>query len=495
MHIQKERKLLLSLSAVFAVIALVIFGYGMTTRAAESGTVVSWMNEMECPYLLEYTCSETNSFGDARVSTGRVHSTYPIVGWYTNNSKTWLDHAAVDLENKKYYRLDDEEVVRTFYWEYATTSYTDYKTGKTTYPVDEKMCTNKDIVSGHLYLNFDSGTLIYSGMIFEDKKSFENYVNTGSLDGMIKGDDNPPPRDYSTEYDPTVPIPQLKDLSHNGFTVANAADDLELDLVVESYFYGLDHVNTKVGTKNTRFQVDKTDLIAKHLYEPTCFDEIGFTGSKVVLHQEPFDCKNRFDLFTDGIEYFMNYPTHTKLPDYNMFKHSASEYDLIYATYTTKYQATYEDLNNALETSGQAFTKYYVRFYQLKESELTPNTYVMTPGQWYCYTYNTKSNTGVSPVEGNPDNGSPIETDPIWGEQDEDGNPIYDDGSLPDIDTSNPIVMLQDFIDFLVGLPDQLGDISLFLKDAFCFIPEKYWGIILAGVGFMVVFLIFRAIK
>jgi len=74
-----------------------------------------------------------------------------------------------------------------------------------------------------------------------------------------------------------------------------------------------------------------------------------------------------------------------------------------------------------------------------------------------------------------------------------DDNNMHPD--LPNIDTSNPVQMLQDFIDFLVGLPSQLGQISLFLKDAFCFIPEKYWTIIFAGVGFAVVFLIFRALK
>lgn len=496
MKIKTERKLLLGFSAVFLALALMVFGYGMTTRAED--TLVDYDLY---PYRLhaqwQHNQSTSGNYYERNVD---FVSKYPIIGWSNTNELNNIQLVLVDYENKEYYGLLTEKGVDMWYMDYGRSENWEKEKG-TLVGVQYETTGSLYVGGGQLHLLSvvlgDQGVLYdFTGKVFANEDYLKSHIETGSLDGLLHdGTPVEENRDFGEKYDPDVPIPQLAKLSHNGFTVKNNSNMLELDLVVDSYFYGLKHNEKKINTKHT-FEVDKSNLVSQHHYDGIINSEIGFTGSDVVLTNSPtFNCKNRFDLFNDGLAYFNEYPRHSDLPDYNYFYYESKDYELIWDEYVAAFDVGNLDLDGALALTGQAYTKYYVRFRQLESNG--DGTYGETNGQWYCYTYNTDGNITVSPVDGD-ENGDPIETDPENGEQDEDGDPDYGGGgggNLPDIDTSNPLAMLKDFIEFLTSMPDMVGELSDFFSAVFCFIPDKYWDLIIIGVGFAVVFLIFSLIK
>lgn len=325
--------------------------------------------------------------------------------------------------------------------------------------------------------------------IFDRMEQLKIYMETGESPANE--------RDFGTVYDPNVPVPELTNLSHNGFTVANAADDLELDLVVKSTFYGLKHkyfhdmASDGVSpSKLALFEADKENVIDSHYYDCAAFYEEGYRKSEYNILGD-YGCTNLEDLASDGVDFYTMYPTHQKLPDYSFIKHAPT-------AYMSDYNAMKENFDEmegpttmayALSKTPQAETKYYVRFYQIDEDGS------MSPGQWYCYTYINDNKIEISPVIGDTD-GSPIETDPVDGIQDGDGNPDYGSGGGFDIDLDmeNPINMLSSFLSFVMSLPGLFSGYSAFLGSAFPFVPSNVWKILTAGIGFSVVFLIFRAV-
>lgn len=428
----------------------------------------------------------------------KIYSELPIYGYYATDARQKIYLKMVDTENKQWYHLSVENSATNGMFTISATMDSTSKTDpeNTSRKID---VTNTELTNNLIgCVTPTADTQGYFGTItcalFDCEDSFLNFVETGSLDGLVKESDIPDERDFGTEYDKSVPVPKLKNLTHNGFTVANASDDLELDLVVESGFYGLKHSSESsfISKPDILFVVDKSVVYASHRYDCTANNEVGFTGSTVVLHEDPFNCKNRLDLFNDGISYFMDYPSHADLPDFNTWKHDTVWNHDKWESYVSLFNGANSDYESALKTTGQAFTKYYVRFYQYKT---TDTGLQMIPGQWYCYTYSNDSSVIVSPIEGGND-GDPIETNPIVGGQDGGGNIIQDPGiGGISIDTGNPMTMLSGFLDFIIQLPQLLGGLSSFLAEAFVFIPETFWNIIFAGIGFSVLFLVFRAIK
>lgn len=373
----------------------------------------------------------------------------------------------------------------------ATGEVTDYGAGKTTtlgYMTLEQWQENVEAGKDVTNIGIERSALTTDIPIFGTVDGVKHYFETGELP--------------ETEVDTgEIPIPQLTTLSHNGFKVANAAEDLELDLVVESKTYGLKHKNHKstniiTGADDVGFERDETQLIEFRRYDCTSNSEVGYYKDSYSL-SEDFGCSNVEDLFNDVYGYFTKYPYNSKLPDYNFFYHAGTANQLAYEAIKDNIYSNYSGgitgWATAMNQSCQAETKYYVRFYKLTP---TSTGYMMTPGEWQCYTFNGLGKIGTSPVIGDPREGVPIETNPIWGDQDEDGNPNYGDGGYDfAVNTSNPLEMITSFLEFVKQLPDMLGELSDFLAEAFKFIPQKFWDIINVGVGFSVVFLIFRAIK
>lgn len=501
MHIQKIEKVYIAIAIALFVMACVCFGTALTTHAEESDTTDT---ETETEIVIDgFTHTMQGAWQKKQSSNATYYweneteivSKYPIVGFSTTGDLTSVQLMLVDYDNKTSYTMTSEDGKALWYMNFGTVSAYDK-------PTEVLKKVNYE-TTGSYYEDGQQNNLLFistgdegfirkfTGKIFMNEDYLNNHIQTGSMDGLLYDgdegtDDN---TDFGEDYFPDVPVPVLTKLSHNGFTVTNSASDLELDIVVKSWFYGMKHDKNS----DTMFSVDTSKVVAYHHYENIIDSEIGFTGSVVDFSNTSyFHCKNRLDLFNDGLEYYNNYPTHNKLPDYEALKHMSSDY----ALYWTKFASAYDvgqDYATALATTGQACTKYYVRFRQLQP--LSTGDYGYKNGQWYCYTYGPSKKASVSPVEGDND-GNPIETDPTDGEEDEDGNIDYDDGiEVPDINIDNPLQMIKSFFDMIAGLPDMIGGISFLLQDLFCFIPDFFWTAILYGVYVSCVLLIFRLIK
>lgn len=472
---------------LFLFIAILTLTFGSFTCSASD-----LIDPAMYPYTLTavwYTDTGGSSTYDSSVTYA---SKYPIVGYYSPNQNSII-LVLVDLENHSYKSLKTDSA--QYQWYFVSYDYfqTFRDSGKQQLIIDG---TNKYLSGGQEYnlcnltlSNSDKGFYghisTFTGKIFSDLTALKNYVATGDESGLVKDEDKD--RDFSGEYDPNVPYPELFNLSHNGFEVSNASENLELDLIVKSKFFGLKHLKNGISANLDLFDKDTSWTYSSHYYDCTASSEVGYYKSKYDIKND-FDCNNLTDLLADGSHFFTEYPNHNSLPDYSFTSHAANKYAATYGQLALYYNGGSSELGCY---PLQMETKYYVRFYQIDY-----DTGSMSPGRWYCYTVSyssDKKNVTISPISPDP-NGDPIEVNPIPGHEDDgDGGGFIPDIGI-DIPTGNPLGMLSSFLDLLTSLPSMLGELSEFLAYAFAFIPESFWSIIYTGVGFSVVFLIFRAI-
>ena len=487
MHTQNNKTLIFLISAVVLSWVLALSGYFLTTHA--EGTFVGYED-----YIYDYSFTMSNRAdleSNSNECTFYGVSKYPVYAYHGTETKIYF--VGYDKDNDNLASVTNKSISPYIHVNKMNVAQYD-KDGKllsTIYDVED--CSLESV--GTYFNNYSSfeyrnaNSLVTKVPIFDSKESLLNYIYNGDDSGQLNKE--PKERDFGEDYDPSVPVPQLTNISHGGFDVANAADDLEIDVVVKSSFYGLKHKEKPLSlSENFHFNKDNNWLFSSHYYDCTLTCDVGYYKSSYDLAAD-FKCNNLMDLVKDGQDFYSKYPKHTSLPDYDFFKYFGAPYDATYYDASNYFENISDDtVSSALKFCRQAVTKYYVRFYKIDWSNG-----VMKAGQWYCYTYSNDGSNGnkvvISPVRGDKD-GNPVETDPNPGRQDDDG------GWTPDkdinIDTSDPLKMIQSFIDFVKQLPSLLGDLSAFLADAFCFIPSKFWDIIFAGVGFSVVFLIFRAV-
>ncbi len=483
--------ILVLMLAVFMLVLIGIVSQGATVHAANADFPYSFSLDYQ------YTQNEEGLPSYDRSST--LISQYPIYGYYSYGH--WF-FAMVDFESKSYYQLkkagSDDDINAMYRIQKARICFTsssgnskntlDYE-GNGTYQL-----VNDETVGLSSCLDMEESewgvVRKCTATVFESADALEAFIETGELVGVIhEGDVIAPSRDFGEEYDPDIPIPELTNISHNGFTVANASENFEIDLIVESKFFGLLHYNQYPGL----YTYDKTSLINSHKYDCTYTADVGYTKAVYNL-AEDFNCTNVDDLFSDGNNYFNTYTSHKSLPSYEWVKHSGETWTKGFTVVRYPYVTEGIAKHDALMTSNQAQTKYYVRFLEMRLNEEGVGA-TMVPGQWYSYTYCYDIDDGggkviVSPVGGD-ENGNPVETDPEEGNQGDDGIPDYSDppinysgDSLLEIitgifgDLTDMISAFQGFADFLVG--------------AFAFVPENIWSIVRVGVGLSVILLVWR---
>lgn len=300
--------------------------------------------------------------------------------------------------------------------------------------------------------------------IFDSEASARAYCLNGDRTGIIQQ----PSGDYSKRhdfsgdtYDAEMPVPQLSHISHNGFTVNNASEDLYLDIIVESKFYGVEHNETTttddLGLTNAikGYEINKSWVYGSHYYNLSERSHIAVNSSKINI-KELYGVDNEAALISDFKKWSTEYPTHNKLPDYNFWKHQSAVWEANYGM-----DCIWNDsgTNAQLKKSKQAETIYYVRFYDKS----------MKYGRWLAYTFRgTGVGIACDPVIQTgivePDHeGNPTIPDPETGIQDPDGNISYGGSGNSTIDTSDLWATVKSLVVSMGEVPDLIGHVFSFL--------------------------------
>lgn len=365
------------------------------------------------------------------------------------------------------------------------------KDGKTTlelfYPTDSEE-SSKNIVN-RFYTVPDLGNLTVNCncYVFDSLESAEAFYKSGDISGIVS---RPEPdydfdHDFSKDtYDPDIPVPELSNLSYNGFHVNNADSTRDIDIYIESAFHGLNHlapntVNMPLGSSvnsSLYFQPNSSWKYATHRYNLTTPD-VSYSDADIDISK-----MYRLDIVKDLTNDFKNwsseYSSHKKLPDYSFLAHGASAYTTYYQRCHLYSSSTGSSDAAKLKISGQASVVYYVRFCQY----IPGSGY--TYGKWIAYTYTgrtsgVKDDVIIGDVEIDPDTGKPTITDPQPGKQDPSTGDI-DYGGASDIDSSDLWATIKSLVNDMGAIPEIIGEVLSFL-------PSWILYMIAAGIAACVV--------
>lgn len=302
---------------------------------------------------------------------------------------------------------------------------------------------------------------------------------------------------FTDVYDPSMPVPQLGNLTHAGFTVVDAPEgNYYLQLQIESTVYGMKFKDTSggVGASYT-FERDNNWIYAQQTRNLGSWD-VPISNQLTYNLAKDWDYDNVLFLSENSYMFFSRYPYEEELPGWSFWKHGID--NKIFKDQNINAQNAYVNRDDELlsvsylNKSVLPTTKYYVRYVHYDVSE--SGEYVPRYSQWMSYKVGFGLLT-ISPVVGDA-SGKPLDTDPVTGKLDENGNYIGNLGSGLnsgfDINTDNPIEMLADVISWLTSLPELFGDFSLFLQDAFAFVPSYIWRIFASGIAICVLCVILK---
>ena len=438
---------------------------------------------------MRYNANSSNSFQTSRISissdmrfcllevasdtTGAYPLTYYAVvcNDFVNNSDVYWD-----IEYSRGYK--DEALTQLGFDLGSSNAY--HGLGiSTILAMDSETLANQK----HLYVT----SIIDTNMpIFTSVDDAVHYIETGYN-----------PTDISTKftdvYDPSMPVPQLGNLTHAGFTVVDAPEgNYYLQLQIESTVYGLGFESKAMGYQLGR---DNDWIYAQQTRNLGSWD-VPVSNQLIYNLVEDWDYNNVSFLAEKANDFYTEYPKVHMLPGYDFWKMGQSfliyDEQMAYAGRSFLYRDDEAECVAALNKSVLPTTKYYVRyvFYDVSES----GEYVPRYSQWMSYKIGYDM-FKISPVVGDA-SGNPIDTDPVTGTLDENGDftGIIGSGLNSDfnINTENPVTMLADLIEWLVLLPELFGDFSLFLQDAFAFIPAYIWRIFGSGIAICVLCVILK---
>lgn len=481
MHIQKYIRpllavmlaLALSLSPALQVSAATTTEDGVTTYYGESDPgAYNYKDSVKISYLF---ANAGQAISQKKEATFRT--THPVAAYYTNEGKAFVTQM-FDPDNRKVVSFSESDIYCQTGTHYKVTNgeaIADKVVHNISWHDTKYWVKASEFWQGSLG---DAGTILeFTGLLFKDEASFNAYVENGDTSGLIHfGEDSEEDeiRDFSTEYDPSVPVPKLSNITFSGFHVDNAADDLELDAVVKSSTHDINHMDYKIGINpNQPLFMFGVSRYNHHYKDLTSSYEVGYYKSDYNLAKD-FKYDLAQILADDASAYFVEHPNHSNLPDYDGRKHNRRQYTDQYLGMKAPGSSNEEYLSRTLT----GYAAYYVRFYKLDYK-----TGTMTPGQWQCYQfwydYDGKRVT-TSPVEGDSE-GNPTLTDPQPGREDDDGNIEY---NPPEFDTDLTGI-IGNLTGILEALTDFFGDFPRFLEEAFVFVPSYIWQII--GVGFTVI--------
>ncbi len=342
--------------------------------------------------------------------------------------------------------------------------------------------------------------------VFDTDADAKAYFETGDTSGAVQEPDPEYKYDYDHDFrkdegDPDIPVPELKNLTHNGFHVDNADPSRDIEIYMTSTFYGLEH-----SYVNTSMNVSGTDSYVYYKYDPDWVwntHRFNLINTDISYSDADIDIKKMFGVDNVGalVEDFKSwsgqYPSHKILPDYTFMKYNSALYDTNYKRCHVYSSSVGSDDAEKIKLSGQASTTYYVRFCQYVPDE------GYTYGKWVSYTYKpnglgARDDGVIGGVDADPDTGDPVIRDPVTGKIDPDtGDIIIDPTGGMDIDFSDSLSVLQNALSNIKQFITEFTSFSEFLASAFTFIPSAIWMIIFTGISlslFALVIKLFMAI-
>ena len=350
------------------------------------------------------------------------------------------------------------------------------------------------------YANCESYIVSSSGFstnipIFSSQADAESYVNGDS--DLIKSAIN-----YKKTYengswvkpfedieinDNDMLIPSLSNLSHNGFSISNRAEEYGVDVYVVS------------GLRQPGEFIHDVDLdLSDYLYGHT----LGWlTNDDKVYTQDSFDLIKDFGvdnvtLLNESVNsFYTEYPNaRAYYPDANFM--TKVYYDVWGAPFGTTY-FSYNDVTKvtAPDLMGVdcydiplCFTCYKVRFYYYDEND------GMHYGPWAVVTYCSNGDIKASTSYVGND-GSVIDTPTDFGKQDEQGNISYDNNNYSEfIDLGDVNGLFATIRSIFNNLSATTGSFSTLFASVFNFLPPEILAIIFGGIGAMVLIGIIKAV-
>lgn len=332
--------------------------------------------------------------------------------------------------------------------------------------------------------------------IFRTPEGLERYLLTGDASAAMNLPSLIDRHDFSADsFDPSMPIPDLRFISYDGFTVTNNVDSgYYVDVVAESVFYGL-----KIERRMTVADavMDPEWRFATHHYN---FADCGMSGKDTqVRFSQQHGASPRDGLIQDFKEWSLQYPDSSHLPGYSRLVHPD---DRLYGQlHVHGYPSAYgsvEEEEDALRCTGQAQVSYYVRFRD--ESGRC--------GRWVLYTYLGKvaekvtigdlEDDGAGGFTIGPD-GRPVIKDSLEGTQTMGGGTIdFSGGSAFSILDFLGLGKVGDLFDHIGSTLDRatgaLGSFGSLMSACFGFLPGELIGFIILGIVLMILAGVIKAV-
>lgn len=332
---------------------------------------------------------------------------------------------------------------------------------------------------GYCYFNFETNI-----PIFNSPEDLKNYLLTGDASAALNNEKLKQYHNFTADtYTKDIPVPELRLLSYDGFTVVNNEDnEYYIDIVIKTKFFGV-KLEKQIMTW---FPVaDKNWVYALHYYN------LADSGLSRKMNKVDFPSQYGIsiqnDLANDFKKWSMQYPTVNKLPDYSRFKHID---DRLYKVHLYGNPEDKETEHIDLGLSDQAQITYYLRF-RNDDGDC---------GQWVMYEYGSydKVVIGESEVDENgnfvvDEEGMPVVKNTLTGRQDGvSGDVNLSSGSLFGFDILEffGLDKVGEMFDYIRSTLDKatasIGSFGALISACLSFLPQELIGFIVLGIVLMI---------
>lgn len=316
----------------------------------------------------------------------------------------------------------------------------------------------------------DMSTIVSDVPLFDNPDALEKYLTTGDNSGMV----NKPAPDYNHEYDFSnyqydinIPLPELSQVTHNGFKVDNV-DGYYIDVIMETNFCGVKVANAPLPV----ILPDYNWVYKRHTYNFTIDDRA--INNSVINIKDIYGVDSTEVYWNDFIDWSSEYNTVKKISTYKWYDIGLEDSYKVKHIYNEE-RFTALGKEECLRQTLRRKTLFYVRLYD-KNAKY---------GQWVKYEINDfvendtqSSNVTTGVVDGIGIDGKPIVKDEINGYTDSSGNISYRPNVTGDtsVDTANS---LSGFKEALNSFTSAIGQLPELVNKLLGFLP--WWATALLG--------------
>lgn len=213
------------------------------------------------------------------------------------------------------------------------------------------------------YLGVEQGEAYYrfetDAPIFSSHDAALHYLATGDASGAVNNSKLDSMHDFKSDvYNKGIPVPELKSITHHGFTVVNNSDGkYYTDIFQTTRFYGVRVQNT--GFMSYYPTVDEDWLFSFHIYNYV--DSGQPTNQENVYIPNLYGIDPEEGLINDFKEWTARYPSYSSLPSYSWYMSgtgASTSYDMSHKYSSSSSKTDLEQLQD----SQQAESTYIVRF-------------------------------------------------------------------------------------------------------------------------------------